>query len=761
MKFIKLPNKIFDRGPIAWMRSSVAAKLALAMLGVALVPLAISGVISYTRTSAALSGQVGDSIAETVGESADLAAQSLVENIRLLQGLAGSPVLRDAVIEANGRYTGTDAETSALLADVDQRWRSAPITDALIRRVLSGDREVNPVNFELRRFQETFPRNVSLLVTDRHGGLMASTERSEDYVKSDEGWWRRAWAGGGGGVYLSDPEIDATTGTFVVSIGVPINSLEGQAVGVLSARADVRELLDILSDLDLGETTKVLIVGGDRILFDPVDAARFGSPAPQWLAASGVLDQPTATWARATDETGTPLLVAAATPTRTSGFSAISELGWNTVATLSEGEALAPVITATRLQIVVAVIAALIAVAGGFLLTRLLTRQVDLISDVVAKIGLGDFTTRAEVVTRDEMGRMAQSLNAMLDQTLSLIQTADERDRIQQSVMKLLDEISGVAQGDLTREAEVTPEITGAIADSFNYMIVELRNIILQVQGAAQNVGSSASQIQDMMSQLADGSEVQSEQIVDTSSAIEEMALSIQQVAENAKISAEVAERSLAAAQAGADSVRNTITSMSSIRERVQETAKRIKRLGESTQEIGEIVQLIDDIADRTSILALNASIQAATAGEAGKGFAVVAEEVERLAERASDATKRIGVLVQTIQGETNEAMTAMGVTTEEVVGGSERANQAGQSLEEIEKVSADLAELIQTISSAANQQARGSESLASSMSSISEVTQQAAAGTKQAAVSMSSLSELAGELRESMARFRIATEPV
>jgi len=759
MKAIKFPRMILDKGPVAWVRSSIAAKLALAMLGVALVPLAVAGAISYVRTASALSQQVGDSIAETVGETADLAAQALVENIRLLQGLAGSPVLRETIDANNNQYTGSDADVSALLADIDQRWRTAPITDPLVRRVLSGDSEANPVNFELRRFQEAFPRNVSLLVTDRYGALVASTARSEDFVKSDEGWWRRVWGGGSGAVYVSDPEIDSTTGTFVASIGVPINNVEGQAIGVLSARADIRELLDILSDLRLGDTSRVLIVGGGQILFDPVNAARFGSPAPQWLTSAGVLDRSAASWSRATDQDGVPLLVAAATPKRTSGFTAIDDLGWNTVATISESEALAPVAAATRLQIIVAVIAAIIAVAVGFLLTRLLTRQVDLISDVVARIGLGDFTTRVKVLTSDEMGRMAQSLNAMLDQTLALIQTADERDRIQDSIMKLLDEISGVAQGDLSREAEVTPEITGAIADSFNFMISELRNIILQVKGAAENVGSSAVQIQDMMSQLADGSEVQSEQIVDTSSAIEEMALSIQQVAENAKLSAEVAQRSLETAQAGNEAVRNTIDSMTSIRDRVQETAKRIKRLGESTQEIGEIVQLIDDIADRTSILALNASIQAATAGEAGKGFAVVAEEVERLAERASDATKRIGVLVQTIQGETNEAVTAMGLTTEEVVGGSDRANQAGRSLEEIEKVSADLAELIRTISSAANQQARGSESLASSMSSISEVTQQAAAGTKQAAVSMSSLSELAAGLRESMARFRMPAQ--
>jgi twitching motility protein PilJ len=212
----------------------------------------------------------------------------------------------------------------------------------------------------------------------------------------------------------------------------------------------------------------------------------------------------------------------------------------------------------------------------------------------------------------------------------------------------------------------------------------------------------------------------------------------------------------LANARQGADAVNNTIEGMNRIRDQVQETAKRIKRLGESSQQIGEIVQLIDDIADRTSILALNASIQAAMAGEAGRGFAVVAEEVERLAERSTNATKKIAGLVKAIQSETNEAVTAMEEGTREVVEGSKLANQAGQALSEIQNVSGRLAELIQSISQASRQQARVSESVAKSMTQISEVTQQTAAGNKQAAVSVNSLASLADELRSSVSTFRL-----
>jgi twitching motility protein PilJ len=361
-----------------------------------------------------------------------------------------------------------------------------------------------------------------------------------------------------------------------------------------------------------------------------------------------------------------------------------------------------------------------------------------------------------EVTSGDELGRASQSLNQMLDHTLGLIQSREERDRIQRSTQKLLEEVSGVAQGDLTVEAEVTSDATGAIADSINFMIGELRRVIGDVQDTTLQVSSAANEIRATTDHLALGSETQAAQIADTSAAIEEMTLSIQQVSENAALSATVAEQAMNNAQQGAKAVEKTIEGMSGIREQVQKTAKRIKRLGESSQEIGEIVQLISDLSDRTSILALNASIQAAMAGEAGRGFAVVAEEVERLAERSTEATKKVATLIKTIQTETNEAVAAMEDTTHEVVSGSNLANEAGLTLREIQTVSNRLAELIQSISMAAKQQARGSEAVAKSMTQISQITQQTASGTKQAAVSINSLATLTENLRASVSTFKL-----
>ncbi|MGE3541024.1 MAG: methyl-accepting chemotaxis protein [Candidatus Tectimicrobiota bacterium] len=407
-------------------------------------------------------------------------------------------------------------------------------------------------------------------------------------------------------------------------------------------------------------------------------------------------------------------------------------------------------------QVMLALLLTALAIFVALWMHRLVSRQIAGMQEVFAHIETGAYEARVPVLSQDELGHMAVSLNRMLDKTLILVQSQEDRESIQHSIMKLLEEVSGVADGDLTIEAEVTADMTGAIADSFNYMIYQLRSIVTQVQDATLHVSASANEIQATAEHLAEGSTAQAAQIIDSSAALDEMTVSIQQVSENASLSASVADQALANARQGTQAVQNTIQGMQRIRTQVQETAKRIKRLGERSQEIGEIVQLIGDIADRTSILALNASIQAARAGEAGRAFTVVAEEVERLSERASNATKQIAGLVNTIQSETNEAVTAMEESTREVVHGSRLADQAGQALGEIETVSARLAELMQSISQAARQQARGSENLSQAMSEISGVTQQTAAGTKQAVVSINTLAALADTLRESMRTFKL-----
>jgi len=326
----------------------------------------------------------------------------------------------------------------------------------------------------------------------------------------------------------------------------------------------------------------------------------------------------------------------------------------------------------------------------------------------------------------------------------------------QQSILRLLDEMGDLADGDLTVEATVTEDITGAIADSINYAVDALRSLVTTINDTAERVTTSAQDTRKTTLELAEASNLQTQQITNATGAIKTLTQAIDEVANNAAESAEVASRSVEVAGRGAQTVRDTIAGMDSIREQIQETSKRIKRLGESSQEIGEIVELIDDIADQTNILALNAAMQAAQAGEAGRGFAVVADEVQGLAERSSNATKQIEALVRTIQADTNEAVSSMEASTTGVVEGATLAENAGDALREIENVSNYIADMTRRIADSAQGQSREAGKINSTVTAIQEITKRNADGTRSTAESVETLAELAVELQQSVSGFRL-----
>jgi twitching motility protein PilJ len=329
--------------------------------------------------------------------------------------------------------------------------------------------------------------------------------------------------------------------------------------------------------------------------------------------------------------------------------------------------------------------------------------------------------------------------------------------RTQEAILRLLDEMGRVAGGDLTTEAMVTEDITGAIADSVNYTIEELRRLVSGITKAADEVGSATDEAQKITSQLLQATQKQWTEIQVTGQSVIRMTESINQVSGNAFKSADVAQQSLSAAEKGRQAVQNAIRGMNDIREQIQETSKRIKRLGESSQEIGEIVQLITDITEQTNVLALNAAIQAASAGEAGRGFAVVAEEVQRLAERSGEATKHISAIIKSIQRDTLDAVEAMERSTQGVVEETRVADEAGQALQEIENVSRKLDTLIASISTATQEQAKAAAQVVSNMKDIRTITQLTTDGTRKTASSAAQLNALANELKSSVSGFKLA----
>jgi twitching motility protein PilJ len=402
----------------------------------------------------------------------------------------------------------------------------------------------------------------------------------------------------------------------------------------------------------------------------------------------------------------------------------------------------------------------ILALLGALVFSNRLTRQIDKIMEMFGSIGIGDFSARAEVVSNDELGEMAESMNAMLDNTLTLIQSRDERDAIQASIMRLLNEISDLADGDLTVRAEVTEEITGAIADSFNAMATQLSEVVKRVKQSAAEVSQSTSEVGQSTRDLAEYSDKQAEKIRAAVGTIKDLADAIQDISRNAGMTAEVSNKAKLSAQEGSLAVKKTNEAMTAIKDNMRGTARTIKRLGESSQEIGNITQIINDIADRTSILALNASIQAAMAGDAGRGFAVVAEEVQRLAERSAGSTKQIETLVSGIQNEITEAAASMERSIQYVVSGTELSDEAFSKLMEIENVSRQLAETINAISAAAEQKSQDSELIAEMMEEVGALTEKTTDATKNTVASMERITSTAHSLVESIATFKLEDEP-
>jgi twitching motility protein PilJ len=378
------------------------------------------------------------------------------------------------------------------------------------------------------------------------------------------------------------------------------------------------------------------------------------------------------------------------------------------------------------------------------------------IKSLMESVLAGDFNARSSIATGDEFEEVANQFNEMIRRLSTLVETETERDAMQKQLTDLLIVVSNAAEGDFTQRAVVTEGALGALADSFNLMVDDLGKLIEEVQTAALQVGGAASEILAATEQMARGAEEQSVQVANASAAVEEMAASIRQVAMNADSAAEAAQRAAQVAQTGGNTVLETIEGMRRIRATVQDSAQKIKSLGESSLEISKIVQTIEDIANQTNLLALNATIEAARAGEAGRGFAVVAEQVRELAERSSKATNDISQLVQTIQSETQDAVSAMERGTLEVERGTKLADQASRALEEIRSVVQQSTELIQEISLAAKQQDIASSGVVSAMTEVSQIAKQSLLGSRQSAQLAMRLNAITQQLARSVSRFRI-----
>lgn len=396
---------------------------------------------------------------------------------------------------------------------------------------------------------------------------------------------------------------------------------------------------------------------------------------------------------------------------------------------------------------------------------ELMAKLADISAYLDEKVNLIGRLSRGEdarlVFRRNDNDRLGRSLEQLNVQLVELAAIANGRKQFEDSLIRLLQRSAG--SDDFLMPAEAGPEFDGPIAEAFNSMSRNLTAYIRQARQVTGQVAESAGSIQETTEQLSRGSVIQASQISRTTTAISKIAAQIYEVSQNAELSSQVAADSLAKARTGTKAAAENLNAMMCVRRQVQETSKRVKRLGERSQEIGQIVALIEDLSDRTSLLALNATLQAAAAGDAGEAFAPIAEEVERLAERSNRLTRQIGALTQSINTETQEVVTAMEDTVHEVVLGSALAEKAGKSLFGIESTSARLAELLASISDAAKYQAKSSEDISNAMAAISEVTEIVETASQRASESVRALVRLADEMQNSTPRLdlRSAASPI
>jgi twitching motility protein PilJ len=411
----------------------------------------------------------------------------------------------------------------------------------------------------------------------------------------------------------------------------------------------------------------------------------------------------------------------------------------------------------TNIVFMGAVLALVLAGAIGYFLARNIARNIVHVADVAQQAAAGNLQARARLESDDEVGHMAKAFNSMLDRITSLVSTEEERDTMQKRLVQFLVLVSDVGKGDLTKRGEVTADMFGNLADGFNLMIQRFAQLMKQVRESAERVNRSAGALRENAGQMAGTAKHQADESMRTLGAVEQLAASMRQVAETAEASSDSARQVLKATEDGRVAVQETVQDMQRIRSAVQRMSKQVKALGDRSLEISQIVSTIRDIANQTNLLALNAAIEAAGAGEAGARFAVVADQVRKLAESSTQATREIADLVKVIQSETQHAVVAMEHETQAVEAGSASALRTGDVFKEISTIAERSAELAQSIASAAVNQTASTDQVGRSIKDFTGGAVATQKATDSARATVEDMVKLAESLTASVAQFKLA----
>ncbi len=738
---------------------SLSVKLIVAIVLLLVVSLAGVTGFSALRSRATL-------VAETQEEFETRAAEVAREVTFLLEGyvnesrvLGLNNALVAAVETRNASYGGTPEAALARIEALDARWREG--NAALIESVLSVDETVNPFAEAagvLLDFDVEFADHVETFLTDRFGGTIASTEQLSDYYQADEEWWQAAWNGGQGGIYLSEPELDESTGEVSILVATPVRDESGDVIGVLRSTVLASELFEIVEAETFGATGHLELFngGGAEILDGGSEEGVGAGELPEATIAEAIRADHGATVAA--DESGREVFFGFA-PITLPQFN--SPLDWTLLLRQDASEALASVRQIITNGIVAAIVAMALAIGLAVLLARSLTRPIQELVGVAERVGQGDLSRFAQVQTRDEIGTLAATFN----QAIVGLRKAAERNEIelsrarnlQTNIGSFLDVAMDIADGDFTKRGAVSEDALGNVVDAINLMVEELSYLLTQTRDAALLVNQGSSEMAEITDAVTRSAQQQTEEAQGARARALAITDSIRRMADSADTAAEASARALQASTQGEAAVTNTLKGMESIRSEVQAISERSESLRSRSDEISEVVKSMSHISSQINLLALNAALEAAGAGEAGTRFATVAAEVQALAEESAAAAGRVGGLVRAIQTEIKEVSQSVRGGSKEVEAGYLVATEAGERLKEIAQIATQSADLVRAISSAAQEQVSGVEGVSTSITSIAGLSERAQGRVNEGRDAAARLQALSNELTENLSRFRLA----